>query len=822
MGTTHPGFELLSAYRDGETTPAEVALVSGHLHSCSACRNTVASFDALDRTLTAVPTIACGVALPLISAQLDGEASPHEAAIAGQHLRNCPDCGAARASWQALGPALAALPSGVPSAATDARIRALAHRRRPAFGAPRFGDLAGRGALRAVAVAAVLVMLVSIGLQPGRPAQEVGITPAGEIALVASVQQVFDPGTGLLYTLQGAPSSAVVVRSVATQRDVATISVGGAPAFMALNTEIHTLYVVDPLARAYIEIDTEQQTVRDRVSLAVAGTPTTIRVDAGTGKLVVTTAASLNAPTPKGAQLAVFDPTSRTLDSVQQLDVTPIAVVLAQKSNRLFLLGATSTDVLSAATYERIDRIDGGALSIAASATGGADAILSRRGATARLSFYRGSGSADFAGTPVSVVPLPDGGFAVLYDVVDGGRIALVAPDGTARGLTFAVPGSARGLGFDPQSQRFFDASGAIVASAATGTIVAVVAPTQPPSPPPSAASTTAPQTTPAAAPTVVTAPPAVVVVIAPTTGIGVAVPTPAPSLFPGAILSSVGLYRYEMAGGVAPLAVVSGAGGRIWFAGADGTIRTVDPATGAVGLVKQLGSDARVGLLAYGGGRLFALDTAHGTLFTLNTADLAVQQTGAPFGRSITGIDVGPDGRLWLATSAYSGLVVYDPRTTQYEFVAIGRNESPTAVSVDGANRVWFYDRSRSAIGSYEPSTKLLTYLYLPASDQVTAVRADRSGNVWLGTAAGAVSKVFAGALTSVSTAGGSVVAFAPTPDGSVVALYDVGLSTLFGRPGGGLTVASGGVHSLAVDGYGRAWLGDSARPVFYVSDPR
>ena len=777
----------------------------------------MSGFDLLARSLADVPEVRCAAAWPLLSAQLDGQASPQEAAIASRHLQSCADCAGERSAWPRLDDALRALPVGVPSAAADARIRALAHRR-PVFGVPALG-LPGRvGLLRTVAIAVAIVL---IGLLPRVAAgPELGTVPGAQITLVASVQQVYDPSTSLLYTLRPAPGAAVLVRSIVTQRDVATIAISGTPEFMALNHESHTLYVLDPAARAYTVIDTEQQAVSDRVPLAVAGTPTSIRVDTETGKLVVTTAAVTQAANPKPAEIAVFDPASKTVLTVKTIDVTPSVVVLDQHANLLFLLGATSTSVLNALTYERADTITGGAIGIAVSATGGADAILAQSGATARLRFYHGTGGADLLGTAIGVTALPDGGFAVLYDATDGGRIALVGPDGASRGPSFALGATARGVSFDPGSLRFFDATGAILAGVTSGSVVAV-APS--PTPQPAAAPASVPQSSPptTATPSASVAP-AAAVIVPPVNGVVLPAPTTAPSLFPGAILSSTGLYRYEMAGGTAPVAMVSGNGGRIWFAGADRTIRTIDPPSGKVAIAAHLGSDARVTYLAFGGGQVFALDVHAGNLFVLNTSDLTLLTLSVPFGRSISGMDVGPDGRLWLAAGGYSGLVAYDPRTTRFDFVGLGQFENPTAIAVDGANRIWFYNAARHALGSYEPASKRLGYISLPPDVLVTALAVDRLGNVWLGTAAGRVSKVSIGSLSAVTTVGGSVEAFARTPDGSVVALFNAGLSTLVGRPGGPLLVASGNAASLAVDGLGRVWLGDPTQPVFYVSEPR
>ena len=817
MGNLHPSFSLLSAFRDGEAAPEEATGVASHLPTCSACRNTLQGFDLLARSLSSVPVVPCATAQPLLSAQLDGQASSQENAIASRHLHTCADCALARSVWYALDDALRALPAGVPSAATDARIRATAHRR-PAFTPPAFGMPGRAGLLRTAAIAIVVVLIGLLPRGPGGP--ELGAVPGEQVTLVASVQQVYDPGTSLLYTLRTAPDASVLVRSVATQQDVATIAISGTPEFLALDQQSHTLYVLDPAARQYTVIDTTQQTVSDRVSLAVAGTPTSIGFDVGTGRLLVTTAAVPQIASLKSAEIAVFDPGSKTLETVKQIDVTPTVVVVDQRANRLFLLGPTSTSVLNASTYERADAIAGGVVGIAVSATGGADAILAQSGTTARLRFYRGTGGAELQGTAIGVSALPDGGFAVLYDAADGGRIALVGSDGTPRGPSFALGASARGVAFDPGSLRFFDATGAILASVASGAVVAAV-PT--PTPTPAATPSNVPPTTAAVSPPASPTPtPATAVIVPPTNGVVLPAPSAAPSLFPGAILSSTGIYRYEMPGGTAPLAVVSGNGGRIWFTGADSTLRTVDPASGKVAIATRLGPDARATMLAFGAGQVFALDVAAGNLFVFNTSALTLQTVSAPFGRSITGMDVGPDGRLWLAAGGYSGLVVYDPRTTQFEFVALGRTEVATSIAVDGANRVWFYNTTRRALGSYEPSSKLLSYTYLPPADLVTALATDRSGNVWIGTAAGRVSKVSIGVLSAVATVGGSTAAFARTPDGSVAALFNAGPSTLVGRPGGPLMVASGNVASLAVDGGGHLWLADPTQPVFYVSEPR
>jgi len=72
------------------------------------------------------------------------------------------------------------------------------------------------------------------------------------------------------------------------------------------------------------------------------------------------------------------------------------------------------------------------------------------------------------------------------------------------------------------------------------------------------------------------------------------------------------------------------------------------------------------------------------------------------------------------------------------------------------------------------------------------------------------------------VSRLGGAVLSFAKSASGSAVVLIDAGASTLVGTAGGELTVASGAIRSMAVDGSGHIWLGDPSRAVLYIVEPR
>lgn len=813
MGNACPSFELLSAYRDGETTAAETAVVARHLPGCAACRATVSGFEQLAADVFAAPAITCEVARPLISAQIDGEASAPELAIVAQHLAGCVACEETRAAWTGVERLIASLPEAFPSPAADAQIRALAHRGRA--GRPNFGRAFASLAVATATIALAVYSSIGGGLVR---APQLGAAPQGAQAIVASAaQQVYNPLSGLLYVLEPAPKAAVVVRDAGRQRDVKTIFLGGAPSFMAINATAKALYVVDPVARTYTSINTDTNEVTDTVPLAVTGTPTSIAVDAQTGKLVVATepAKTSTAATPAASarpEISVIDPASKTLEIVRQVDVTPTRIVVDPIRGRLFLLGAGGTSVLDARTYDRVDTISG-AVAIAAGPQ--RTAVLSERGGQSVLSFYQAAGSASFAGTPVGLFALVDGGFALLVEDASGGRIALANADGTARGPALVVPAGVRGFTFDAGSGRFFAASGDVVAAVSQGALVTVAPTSTPavaavPSPIP-----TASVTTPSATPT--TSAPASNTPGAPASAtplVTLPSPSPAPTLFPGAVLSA-GLFRYELGANYTITALVAGDDGRLWASASDGAIRSIDPLTGRVSVATQLGS-VRVVRLAFGSGWLFAL-TDQGRLYVIRLSDGALSGTDVPFGRTVTAMSVAPSGQLWLAASDYSGLLGFDPRTAQFAVVFLDPGTTPSALSVDGAGRVWFADATRHTLGSYEPSLARVTYRALPTTDRVVALLADGHSNIWLGTDHGAVLRAAPDVIESVTTVGRSVLALVPGRD-SVVMLVDAGPSTLVGTPGGTVTVASGTVRAVAVDGSGHPWLADGQRAVLYI----
>src|SRR4029077_238889 len=108
----HLSDELLSAYLDGELVPSEAVAAAAHLRACAGCSETARLYAAVDQRLTAIPALACALALSLVSAQLDGELAGEESTIATAHLAGCASCRADVLRWSVADQGIAALPLG--------------------------------------------------------------------------------------------------------------------------------------------------------------------------------------------------------------------------------------------------------------------------------------------------------------------------------------------------------------------------------------------------------------------------------------------------------------------------------------------------------------------------------------------------------------------------------------------------------------------------------------------------------------------------------------------------------------------------------------
>src|SRR5437868_1629025 len=361
--SSHPSFELLSAYHDGEATPVETAQAMAHLDRGPACRKTLAGFDLLHMAVQSTPAVSCAGIRQLLGAELDGETRADETAIASAHLAACADCRSLRSSWQRLDVAIQALPGGVPSPAADARIRGAAHRGagwRLPTGPVLRGGMLGRVS---VAVIAFIVAFVA-----SLPQGATVVPPVGAQAdrpLVAGVQQVLNARTNTLYVLEPA-TGLVLARNASTNVDIAQIAVGGRPTALALNEAANVVYVLDARAKTYTTISGDTNTITATARVPLDGDVTSIQVNQTTGQLVIAAAAPSAAPSATVGQLAIIDPASQSL-TTRSVDVAATQVVLDAPGNRIFLLGPNGTSVVDATTYASVASLPP-AVAVAASA----------------------------------------------------------------------------------------------------------------------------------------------------------------------------------------------------------------------------------------------------------------------------------------------------------------------------------------------------------------------------------------------------------------------------------------------------------------------
>ena len=221
MGRSHLSPELLSALADDELSAEERAAAREHLFSCATCSGQYRAIQVLDLGLRQAPVISCEEALPLLSAHQDDALDDGEERVAEVHLASCRSCRETVASWSALEPALARLPAGEPSERVDRAIAALAMEPdRPAY----------RPVLlpRALVAATAGIVLVVGLLSRGAPVAQV-LTPDVDRVVVAAAQEiVLNSRTNTLYILDS-QGAAVDARDAATNDLKARIDVGGRP-----------------------------------------------------------------------------------------------------------------------------------------------------------------------------------------------------------------------------------------------------------------------------------------------------------------------------------------------------------------------------------------------------------------------------------------------------------------------------------------------------------------------------------------------------------------------------------------------------------------
>src|SRR6266850_3134647 len=469
----HLSPEHLSAYLDGEITPAEAHKASGHLRDCAECSQALAAYSGLDGLIAAPPALACAAAQPFLSAELDGELDREESSIAAAHRASCRSCRVQVQKWARADDVVAALPASRPSARVDAAIAGLG--RKPVSRVPRLG---GAWAVPTMALATALSLIVVLSLPSGGPTAS-QTQDLGALYLASAQQSVLDTSTGTLYVIKGDSVAAFDAQTLAAK---GSISVGGKPSALALNVVKGTLVVLDSSNKTVTEIDA----FLSKVTSSTTGV------------------------------ISTFSGDTKVLESVKQVDVALQIIVFEPNGKRALLVSPSATTLVDASTYAPLATAPGG-VAAAWAATGDNFAILANGASGATVTYARGGGFIAIGGTPHAITALPGGGFAVLADAGSRGVITVINPDNTLASLD--APANGRNLAYDPSTHQFaVIGSAGVVASVLLPSSLTQIGPTT--SGPPAKTSSPLPtaQTTPtpSASPTPTPAPSAPTVVVAP------------------------------------------------------------------------------------------------------------------------------------------------------------------------------------------------------------------------------------------------------------------------------------------------------------------
>ena len=802
--TQHCSAETLSALFDGELSLAEHAAARAHISTCSSCTAELAAFGKIEASLRDTSSVACSAVLTSLSALADGEASTLERAIAETHLVACAACRSLSASFRRADVLIAALPKARPSAAVDAAIVALGGRGRTRDWRRVPPILAWR-AMAAVA----LILAITLGstfLPANAPIpQQAGIAPGG--ALVASQHVVFDERTNTLYVLNTQRADVAAVDPT-TQTERTRIEIGGTPSALALSSFTNRVLVLDATTKRLTEIDTASNSVIGYSTLDVAGTLTSMQVDP-TGRIVVASFVARTEATPTSTaavaaavgHVTVLDAVTKQVETVTAVDVAPQLVILDAKGSQALLLSTDATTLVDAATYKSVVRLPAG-VAAAFDATGRAIAVLSADGDASKITF-RGDGlpaSLALAGRPLSLIAMPNGGFAALVDRGASGEVTVIDAAGHVTSSS-PVTASGHNLTYNAATARFAvggDSTGAVTFIGAT---VAAASPSSAPTP---SAVDTKPSATPSSSPS-------------PSATAGDAVSAaPIGPLLPAGQLASAGTFRVALSDNRRPVAVAGG-GRTLWFIDQSQRLASIDTVTGVVTDLAQLPPNATHARLLAGAHYLYAVDQANGWVQAYSLRAGQLETVGFPFASSAAAFSVGLDDRLWMAGDS-PNVLSFEPgtkRTTAVDF----RVASVSALFADTAGRVWYADGA-GGIGYYDQSNRSLVTVPTPNRGPVTALNMDSDGSLWIGMKSGDVLSVRFGVVRLGGSAGGPVAGLVRDPSGGVWS-YAAAPGAFIYRSlstGAGARVAAGTASSLAFDSLGRPWLGDGEQLAFYI----
>jgi streptogramin lyase/anti-sigma factor RsiW len=815
-------FGAISAFSDGELPEEERQEAERHIAACERCSAEVGSVGRVDAVLAAPPPIGCSSALLLLSACHDRELTLSETLVAESHVVRCLACRASISEWSKLDDAISALPAAQPSRRVDVAIHALVGEKSHLQGGR--GLVAGIALRGAIAIGLVVAVAVAALQQPARPQLATEATPSSEQqstlplppinrtqALVASANQVvFNARTNTLYVAH--PDDGTVGALNATSlADITTIAVGGRPSALALNEEANTVLVLDTGQKVLTEIDGHTNRVVGTTALAVEGTPNAIQVANGRIVVAVSDQPQSQAASPSGS-VVVLDSSSKKLETTRSVGVGVRQVVLDPSGDRAMLVSEDVVTVVDAATYRPLDQLPGG-VSAAFAAHGSSTAVLSPTQGRSRVTIT-GDQTAVLTlfGSPIAIIALPKGGFAVLVDEEDRGRIVEIAADGTP-GRSTSVTLVGRDLTYNASMATYAVAGPGGVASAVIGGVASVTSPSAAPN-------AQTPGNSGGSAVANPSAPPSSARVVPAVPSAGPTVERNAVSLPDGATLAWHGMYRFDLIGRAAPMVVGRGRARHLWFVDSANRLTSLDAASGNSYTIAELPAEARIRSIEVGSSFVYAIDVAASRVYVVALPSEKVSPIQLPFVKSSAAVTVTPDDRLWFAVA--DQILALDPRNGRVEAVNVGLY-SVGALAADSAGRVWFSDESQKRIGLYDRNVGGVVELALPRIGSVRSMVVDATGTLWAGTDAGELFAIRNGALVGSANLGRPVQGLALDSLGAAWFLSGNSSQSALGKAQTPTVVRAvpASISGLWFDARGDAWLADRSSAGFFIAVP-
>lgn len=188
------------------------------------------------------------------------------------------------------------------------------------------------------------------------------------------------------------------------------------------------------------------------------------------------------------------------------------------------------------------------------------------------------------------------------------------------------------------------------------------------------------------------------------------------------------------------PHNLIVGDDGSVWYAGnLKGYIGRYDPESEMIERIAMSDPKARDPhtLVFDGAGHIFFTVQGGNFVGRLRMADRKVDLVAVPTpGARPYGIDVAPDGIVWVALFGTNTLASLDPQTLDLRMHALPREDArPRRLAVAADGRVWYVDFAGGRLGAYMPGEDAFEEWELPSGEDASpyGMAIDGHGRIWM-----------------------------------------------------------------------------------------